>query len=101
LVLPWGWGWRRLETWWSRPAPSVEAPRPVKVARSVVAPGSFIGTGIVSHPLLMEFGVIRNSLSIYKWFSSVVLIFYIQVRVRKNPTDLRQLFEFEGEFLGY
>jgi len=49
----------------------------------------------------MVFGIVRNSLSIYKWFSSIVLISDIKVRIRKNPTDLRQLFEFVGEFLRY
>lgn len=77
-------GWHLV---WSRPAlvglcvlPSpFKVPRPVKVARPVIAPGSFIGTGIVSHPLLMVFGVVRNSLSIYKWLSSIVLISDVQV----------------------
>lgn len=80
-------GWHLALPWWSRPAlvglcvlPSpFKVPRPVKVARPVVAPGSLIGTGIVSHPLLMVFGVVRNSLSIYKWFSSIVLISDIKV----------------------
>uniref|UniRef100_A0A0A9GQE8 Uncharacterized protein n=1 Tax=Arundo donax TaxID=35708 RepID=A0A0A9GQE8_ARUDO len=36
--------------------------------------------------------VIRNSFTIYKWFSSIVLVFDIQVRIRKNPADLGQLF---------
>ena len=49
------------------PSP-VKVPPPVKVARPVIAPGSFIGTGIVPHPFLMIFRIIRNSFPTYKRF---------------------------------
>lgn len=66
-----------------------------------MAPRSFIGTGIVPDPLLMIFRIIRNSFPINKRFPSIVLIFYIQVRIRENPADFGQLFKFIGELFRY